>query len=134
MLKPCFSSRSEGGNRQALAIASVLRENKGLVHLDLSHCCFLSDETWDAVCDSLKAQPTLEVLRLCSIFGEAPAAITSRIQALLDMMKVNMSIHTIHLYSRYMLRMSLLPLLLLQVLPHFLLVRSAKHVLNHNRD
>jgi hypothetical protein len=92
-LEPRFP-RSEGDNRQALAITSALRENKGLVKLDLSYCS-LSDEPWDAVCDSLKTHPTLKVLRLWHIFGEAPAAITSRIQALVDMLRGNTLIHTI---------------------------------------
>jgi hypothetical protein len=59
----------------------------------------VSDETWDAICDSLKAHPTLDVLNLWST--SVPAVIISRIQALVDMMKVNMSIHTIHLNSQY---------------------------------
>jgi hypothetical protein len=65
----------------------------------------MSDETWDAVCDYLKTHPTLEVLDLRSVITDdyttAPAVIKTRIQVLLDMMKVNMSIHTIHLSDRY---------------------------------
>jgi hypothetical protein len=89
--------------RQLLAIASALRENKGLVELDLSRR--LCDETWYAVCDSLKTHPTLEVLNLSSTDNDAttaPAIVTSRTQALLDMMKKNMSIHTIHLHDHYL--------------------------------
>jgi hypothetical protein len=94
----------EANNREVLAIAGALRENKGLVDLDLGHNFRMSDETWDAVCDSLKTHPTLEVLNLRStqMFGMgrvAPAALESRIETLLDMMKVNMSIHTIHVDS-----------------------------------
>jgi hypothetical protein len=98
-----FSSSSfEDGKRQVLAIASALRENKGLVELDLSHeeC----DETWYAVCDSLKTHPTLEVLHLSPMYAPSgiPAVIKFRIQALLDMMKINMSIHTIHSHDHYL--------------------------------
>jgi hypothetical protein len=70
--------------------------------------------------DSLETHPTLEVLNLRStqIFGSYsldPAVITSRIQALVDMLKVNMSIHTIYLSSRYsekeLFRRSVIPYL-----------------------
>jgi hypothetical protein len=50
------------GNQEVLAIAGALRENKGLVDLDLRYGLSVDDETWDAVCDSLKTHPTLEVL------------------------------------------------------------------------
>jgi hypothetical protein len=102
-LQPCSSSSHEVGNRQVLAITSALRENKGLIELNLN-CCWVNDETWGAVCDSLKTHPTLEVLDLHVNFTNdtrVPAVITSRIQSLLDMMKVNISIHTIHLDTRY---------------------------------
>jgi hypothetical protein len=78
-------------SRKLLAIADALKENKGLVDLNLGPSSTMSDETWDVVCDSLKTQPTLEILNL-------PAAlVATRIQALVDMMKANMSIHTIRL-------------------------------------
>jgi hypothetical protein len=85
--------------RQVLAIAGALKENKGLVCLNI---WLRGEEPRDAVCDSLKTHPTLEVLHLRSYLALEgvpldPAAITSRIQALLDMMKMNKSIHTIHL-------------------------------------
>jgi hypothetical protein len=84
-----------------LAIAGALKQNEGLVNLELCHD-LMSDETWGAVCDSLKTHPTLEVLTFLSTNNDTPPAdITSRIQALLDMMKMNMSIHTIYLYSPY---------------------------------
>jgi hypothetical protein len=87
-----------------LAIAGALKENKGLVDLDLCRGLAMSDETLGAVCDSLKTHPTLEVLNLRAVYTDPmypPADTTSRIQALLDMMKMNMSIHTIHLHSPY---------------------------------
>jgi hypothetical protein len=92
------------GNRQVLAIAGALRENKGLVELDLGSD--FSNGTWGAVCDSLETHPTLEVLTLLrdAAFTEAttiPAVLTFRIEALLDMLKVNMTIHTIHVDSCY---------------------------------
>jgi hypothetical protein len=100
------SSDRDVGNREVLAIAGALKENKGLVKLDLWHDFTMSDETWDAVCHSLKTHPTLQVLNLQSMatFGVAtlvPSALMSRIQALVNMMKVNMSIHTIHLHDHY---------------------------------
>jgi hypothetical protein len=107
ILKLCLSANLEVGNQQVLAIASALRENKGLVELDLSSCFKVSDETWwGTVCDSLKKHPTLEVFTFlpATTFTAAtttPAIVTSRIQALLDMLKVNMTIHTMHLDSRY---------------------------------
>jgi hypothetical protein len=89
-----------------LAIMGALRENKGLIELDIRYDFTLNDETWGVICDSLKTHPTLEVLDLQSIetYGAgpvAPAMLKSRIQALLDMMKMTMSIHTIHLRGRY---------------------------------
>jgi hypothetical protein len=78
----------------------------------------MSDETWDAVCDSLKTHPTLEVLNLRSAITNAttaPAVLKSRIQALVKMLKINISIHTIHLdyhYSQHELfRESVIPYL-----------------------
>jgi hypothetical protein len=91
-------------NRQVLAIANALRENKGLVELDFHYALWVTDETWGAICDSLKTHPTLEVLNMPSTLSTAmtgPAIITSRIQALLDLMKLNLSIHTINLRYRY---------------------------------
>jgi hypothetical protein len=106
-LNLCLSENPEVGHRERLAIAGALRENKGLVDLDLS--CFdfrVTDETWGAVCDSLHAHPTLEVLDLrthgtSGMVPLVPAVIKSQIQALLDMMKTNTSIRTIHLNSDY---------------------------------
>jgi hypothetical protein len=102
-------SYCEDGNQEVLAIAGAVKENKGLVDLDLSHDFTMSDEMWDTVCDSLKTHPTLEVLNLCPIqpfrrappARPAPTALRSRIQALVDMLKENMSIHTIRLNYRY---------------------------------
>jgi hypothetical protein len=78
----------------------------------------MSDETWDAICDSLKTHPTLEVLDLSTILNYAamtPAVMTSWTQALLDMMKMNMSIHTMYLPDQYseheLFRRSVIPYL-----------------------
>jgi hypothetical protein len=103
-LRPRFSSTPEVSNREVLAIAGALRENKGLVDLALNLSYGLSDETWGAISDSLKAHPSLEVLNLRATrwgFTTAPAVLKSRIQALVDMMKENMSIHTIYLDDYY---------------------------------
>jgi hypothetical protein len=105
VLRPRLLSDSlEEDKRQVLAIASALRENKGLVELNMNDGGCKCDETWYAVCDSLKTHPTLQVLRLSPVNNNTwtvPAVITSRIQALLDMMEMNMSINTIHLHDIY---------------------------------
>jgi hypothetical protein len=105
-----ISGSRYGGRRKILAIATALRENKGLVEFDLrstSRRHVMSDETWGAVCESLKTHPTLEVLKIDSALtlgismGTAArdrAWLKCRIQALSDMMKVNMKIHTIRLH------------------------------------
>lgn len=98
-------------NQELLAIAGALRENKGLVDLDLSHDEWMSDESWDAIYDSLKTHPTLQVLDLQPAAThdrrvEPPlpeAVIESRSQAVIDMLKVNMAIHTIYLDWKYYL-------------------------------
>jgi hypothetical protein len=107
-LSPFVSNSPRDDNRELQAIASALIENKGLVMLNLSgrrrFGLRVNDETWGAICDSLKTHPTLEVLNMSSTNNDATTAlavITSRIRALLDMMKMNMSIHTIHLDSSY---------------------------------
>jgi hypothetical protein len=97
-----ISDNLEVGNREVLAIAGALRKNRGLVDLFPCYCSRMSDEMWDAICDSLKTHPTLQTLNLRASYADpiiAPAVIASRIQALVDMMKVNLSIHTIHLNS-----------------------------------
>jgi hypothetical protein len=94
-------------NRDLLAIADAIRENEGLVEWRLRSddgMMVMNDETWDAICDSLKLHPTLEVLNFSMIYHDAataPAIITLRVQALLGMMKVNTSIHTIDLRGQY---------------------------------
>jgi hypothetical protein len=89
------------GNQEVLAIAGALKENKGLVELDFTDGFpVMSAKTWNAVCDSLKTHPTLEVLDVGLKFwflDLAPRVLKTRIQALVDMLKVNMSIHTIPL-------------------------------------
>jgi hypothetical protein len=102
-LNPHFSNNLEVGSREVLAILGALRENKCLVDLKLRYVLeALSDKMWNAVCDSLQTHPTLQVLNLRRVgtAPSAPALLESRIQALVDMMKVNTSIHTIHLNSR----------------------------------
>jgi hypothetical protein len=106
-LIPLLSTSNEVSNRQVLAIAGALRENKGLVDLKLGHRV-LSYEAWGAICDSLKAHPTLEVLHVLHLSRGAfanptisPAALNTRIQVLVDMLEVNMSIHTMHLDASY---------------------------------
>jgi hypothetical protein len=105
-LKLIISSNREVANREVLTIADALNENKGLIDLDIIQDEFrLNDETWGAIFHSLKAYPTLEVLDLNGgAFANhtiGPAALNSRIEALVDMMKVKISIHTIRLHPRY---------------------------------
>jgi hypothetical protein len=91
------------GNQEVLVIASALKENKGLVELDFMQDWGMSDEAWNAFCDSLKTHPTLEVFDLglgCRPLLP-PALLKLRVQALLDMLKVNMTIHTIPLVECY---------------------------------
>jgi hypothetical protein len=71
-LSPRLSHNVEVGHREGLAIASALRENKGLVDLDLSSCgSSVDDEAWGAICDSLETHPTLEILNLPPVGGMA---------------------------------------------------------------
>jgi hypothetical protein len=120
-LRPRFSSSPGDVNREVLAIADTLRENKGLVELNLACQGFtVRDEAWGAICDSLETHPTLEVLNLRGtlinlLAAPAPSVLKSRIQALVDMMKVNISIHTIqvddHYYEHKLFKESVIPYL-----------------------
>jgi hypothetical protein len=47
------------GNQEHLANVGALRENNGLVKLDLSFGRKVSDEMWATICDSLKLHPSL---------------------------------------------------------------------------
>jgi hypothetical protein len=101
-LKPRISDNVEVGKRESLAIAGALRENKGLVDLYLWHVPRLDEVTWGAIYDSLETHPTLGVLEIRFTGGmAAPSVIKSQIQALLNMVKANMSIHTIQLNYQY---------------------------------
>jgi hypothetical protein len=92
---PGNSTRSrEDGNRQLLAIADALQENEGLVELSLSNGSIsVNDGAWGAVCDSLQTHPTLKVLDLRVGAG---TVVISRMQALVNMMNRNTTIHTVH--------------------------------------
>jgi hypothetical protein len=62
----------------------------------------MSNEIWDAVCDSLKRHHTLEIFSLWSLRALeraplSPAVIEYRVHAIVDMLKANTSIHTIPL-------------------------------------
>jgi hypothetical protein len=96
----------EDDNREVLAIVGALKENKGLVELGFHYGFSVSDETWGAVCDSLETHPTFQVLSFQSrgMYANAeppvlPAVRKSRMQALVDMLKGSMSIHTLYLDS-----------------------------------
>jgi hypothetical protein len=106
-LSPSIFNGPGDGTRQVLALAGALKENIGLVELNL---CGLqtglleTPETWGAICDSLETHSTLEVLNLSATFTDATmasAVLISRILALVKMLKVNLSMHTIYLPVRY---------------------------------
>jgi hypothetical protein len=130
-----ISSSLEVGDREVVAIAGALRENKGLVELELrcSHSN-MKYETWVTVCDSLKTHPTLEVLDLIhGVQTMAPDVITSGTQALVDMIKVNTSIHTLRVNSCYeeheMYRGSVIPYLETNRLrPRLLAIQKARPI------
>jgi hypothetical protein len=134
--RPSLSESSDDGYREVLAIAGALKENKGLVDLELWQDFRMGDETWEAVCDSLKTHPTLEVLDLRSAITNAttaPAVLKSRIQALVKMLKMNISIHTIHLdyhYSHHeVFRESVIPYLETNRLrPRFLAIQRTRPI------
>jgi hypothetical protein len=103
-----YYNTPEDSEREALLIAGNLRENKGLVKLGLRYGSDENDDTWVAVCDSLKTHPTLEIFAFRSLnpFEDVeppvlPAMINSRLQVLLDMLKVNTSIRMLELDYRY---------------------------------
>jgi hypothetical protein len=101
-----ISSNIEDGNRQVLAIADAIRENKGLIewHLRWHGAIVIDDGTWSAACDYLKTHPTLEELdhlAICHDVATTLVVIISWVQALFAMMEVSTSIHTIHLRDQY---------------------------------
>jgi hypothetical protein len=104
----CLIPSISNKRQEVLAIAGALRENNGLVEMNLCYFGFrMSDEMWATVYDSLKTHPTLKVLTLRATDEPmAPAVDKSRIQSLSDMMRVNISIHTIHLGPGYSYRYS----------------------------
>jgi hypothetical protein len=96
---PYFSGDFEIANRQVLAISDALRENRGLVYMNI-RSGQLTEIRWGAIYDSLKTHPTLEILNLHLAHCDGrivPAVLTVRIQALLSMMEVNTSIRRIYL-------------------------------------
>jgi hypothetical protein len=108
-----FSRSLEVSNRELLVTASALKENEGLVDFN-THEFRMSDETWYEVCESLKTH----VLDLFSVRAQegaplSPMVLKSRIQTLVDMLKLNTSMHTIcarDCYSKYQLsRKSVIP-------------------------
>jgi hypothetical protein len=87
------------------ALVQGLEQNCGLVLLDLSNRV-VNDENWKALCKSVKAHPTLEVLGLQTTTSSterlAPdfnATRTNRMLDLEEMLKVNTLMHTIELGS-----------------------------------
>jgi hypothetical protein len=54
--RPRLPDNRDVGKQEVLVIAGALKENKGLVDLDLTQNLWMHYETWDAVCDSLKTR------------------------------------------------------------------------------
>jgi hypothetical protein len=101
LFRALIPNNRDVGNEALLAIAGTLRENIGLINLELlTGRLTMNNKTWDAVCDSLKTHPTLVVLTLRSDAPVAPAVVKPRIKALLNTMKINTSIHTMRLGAR----------------------------------
>jgi hypothetical protein len=103
-LTPRISGSPEIDSREVLAFADALRENKGIVGLDLRYNISVRYEAWNVVCNSLMTHPTLQTLDLHASFPHAtmPAAVLkSQIQALADMLKENVTLQRIFLHSRY---------------------------------
>jgi hypothetical protein len=100
-----ISNSPDDGNRDVFAIAGGLRQNKGLAVFNLSYYGFrVSGEALGAVCDSLKTHPTLGVMYLRQTFThpmDTSYPAVPRIQAILDMLRVNITIHTIHMDTYY---------------------------------
>jgi hypothetical protein len=87
------------------ALVQGLEQNRGLVRLDLSNRV-VNDANWKALCKSLKAHPTLEVLGLRTTTSSTerrdPEFETTKKNRMLDleeMLKVNTLMHTIDLDS-----------------------------------
>jgi hypothetical protein len=127
-LFPRLSPYRGGADQELLVIAGALRENKGLIDLEVQW------NPWDVICDSLKTHPTLEVLSFQSGFLPwAPAMLEPRIQVLVDMLKVNMSIHTIPDVEQYreheLFRESVFPYLKTNRLrPHLLAIQRTRPI------
>jgi hypothetical protein len=74
---PLFCMSGED-DQNIQAIAGALRENKGLVDLELHYFCTVSHEAWDAVCDFLKTHPTLQVLSFIATIPDTTLKDSSR--------------------------------------------------------
>jgi hypothetical protein len=106
--RPHLSNYGDGARKEeVLALAGALKENKGLIDLDFRGCDGMSEEIWCTICDALKAHPTLQVLSLPQSkhrdgeHASSLAGLESRIQVLVKMLKVSMTIHTIRLHHYY---------------------------------
>jgi hypothetical protein len=63
-LSPFVSYNLEVYEREVLVTTGALRENKGLVELELHSRSLRVIEIWGAICHSLETYPTLEILRM----------------------------------------------------------------------
>jgi hypothetical protein len=96
-----ISGSGEVREREFLAIAGAVKENKGLVVLDFFYGFCMNNEMWGPICDSVETHPTLQVLDVRGQMNAAPGRLKSWIQAILYMMTINLSIHTVHWRDSY---------------------------------
>jgi hypothetical protein len=101
-LKPDFG---ETNDAEMAVVFAALANNSGLVELDL-YCCYISDDNWSSLCQSLQAHPTLTSLGLRNTLPRprigGRIALTAdqkahRTRLLADMVQRNTVLHNIQL-------------------------------------
>jgi hypothetical protein len=102
-----FLANGLRGNSRLKSFTQRISRNQELLPITGAlHDLRMSDETWDTVFDSLKTRPTIQVLSLQPVQARLepplkPAQLKSRIQRLMDMLKMNVSIHNIRVHDYY---------------------------------
>jgi hypothetical protein len=92
---------SQRANDAGMAVLfAALANNRGLVELELGGC-FMNDDNWTILCESLKAHPSLTILNR---IGTGPSRSHTeqkahRTQLLAEMVQRNTVLHTIHLFA-----------------------------------
>jgi hypothetical protein len=123
-------------NRDVLALAGALKENKGLV--ECTSAMTLGRATTPGAPSVIL---TLEVLEFRNLYADpsfVPSVITSRVQSLVDMLKGNMSIHTIRVHFRYseheLFQGSVIPYLETNLLrPRLLAIQKTRPILHRTK-